>query len=68
MPETGLRVAQPLIVGRRGIAGKAVIAGRVVVLHLVVQATNESDFIHDPRDVRQSVRRPECRERGWRLA
>ena len=31
------RVAQPLVVGRRGVAGEAVVAGRVVVLHRVPQ-------------------------------
>ncbi len=43
------RVAQPLVVGRRGVPGQGVVAGRVVVVHGVVQGPDHGDAVHEPR-------------------
>jgi hypothetical protein len=42
-------IAQPLIVGRRSIAAQAVIAGRVVIFHGVVQGAHQRHLVHDAR-------------------
>ena len=49
------RIAQPLIVGRRRHAGQAVVAGRVVVLHLVLHAAHQRHLVHDVAHARQHL-------------
>ena len=40
------RIAQPLIVGRRGVAREGVVAGRVVVLHRVRERADQRHLVH----------------------
>ena len=40
------RIAQPLVVGRRGVAGEGVVAGRVVVLHRVRERADQRHLVH----------------------
>ncbi len=47
------RVAEALVVRRRGVAGEAVVAGGVVVLHGVPQRADEGDLVHDAGAVGQ---------------
>jgi len=40
------RIAQPLVVGRRGMPGEGVVAGRIVVLHGVGQRADQRHQVH----------------------
>src|SRR5262249_4196248 len=57
-------VAQALIVDGRGEASEAVIAGRVVVAHLVADAADEGDLVHDARHARQLLGNDDARSAG----
>src|SRR5207253_3889829 len=58
------RVAQPLVVGRRRVAGEAVVAGRVVVFHFVAQAAEDRHLVHHSRHSRQPFADVEARNPG----
>jgi hypothetical protein len=40
------RIAEALVVGRRGVPGEGIVSGRVVVLHRVGQRADQRDLVH----------------------
>ena len=59
-----MRVAEPLVVGRRGEAGEAVVAGRVVVLHRVLQAADDGELVGHRGELRDALAE-DARRASW---